>query len=264
MNPIRKTLTIGEVARLAGTTTRTIRYYHHEGLLPAPERDSAGRRVYRLAQVTRLLWIRRLTGVGLTLGEVRDALADGHDMGEILAGADAALAAQQQRIAEQRELIRVLRADPSGLGLVTADGSPELRALLEHHRVTVDDETLRQYLILERLLGVDEVARIALGDAVVASEETMAAQAKGISSGCGRNWPMPIPKTPGWRNGPVRVCDSPRPPREANAPRVSRSTLPTRSRTRPATPSSSPWLPSNPATTPRPRNGAPWPSTSIT
>ncbi|WP_167769028.1 MerR family transcriptional regulator [Nocardia sp. CS682] len=58
---------------------RTIRDYHHQGLLSEPERDSAGRRVYRLPLVARLLWVRKLAGSGLSLAEVRVADGDGGD-----------------------------------------------------------------------------------------------------------------------------------------------------------------------------------------
>ena len=33
---------IGELAALVGVSTRTVRHYHHEGLLPEPERLANG------------------------------------------------------------------------------------------------------------------------------------------------------------------------------------------------------------------------------
>ena len=48
-------LRIGDVAKLAGTTPRTIRYYEEIGLLPqAPARPSGGHRLYTPAEVERL------------------------------------------------------------------------------------------------------------------------------------------------------------------------------------------------------------------
>src|SRR6185312_16903066 len=54
-------LRIGDVARLVGTTPRTIRYYEEKGLLPpAPGRPAGQHRVYEQADVERLREILRL------------------------------------------------------------------------------------------------------------------------------------------------------------------------------------------------------------
>ena len=65
---------IGEVARLVGVTTRTIRYYEELGLLPsATERDAGRHRMYSEGDVERLEQLLRLKDLlGLTLDELRD------------------------------------------------------------------------------------------------------------------------------------------------------------------------------------------------
>ncbi|MGA9876840.1 MAG: MerR family transcriptional regulator [Solirubrobacteraceae bacterium] len=69
-------LRIGDVARLAGTTPRTIRYYEELGLLTgAPERPSGGHRLYTAAEVERLREVIRLKQLlGVTLDELKDLL----------------------------------------------------------------------------------------------------------------------------------------------------------------------------------------------
>jgi DNA-binding transcriptional MerR regulator len=69
-------LRIGDVARLAGTTPRTIRYYEEIGLLPeAPERPSGGHRLYAHEEVERLREVMRLKELlGVTLDELKDLL----------------------------------------------------------------------------------------------------------------------------------------------------------------------------------------------
>lgn len=69
-------LRIGDVAKLAGTTPRTIRYYEEIGLLPeAPERPAGGHRLYTQAEVERLREVMRLKELlGVTLDELRDLL----------------------------------------------------------------------------------------------------------------------------------------------------------------------------------------------
>jgi DNA-binding transcriptional MerR regulator len=70
-------LRIGDVAKLAGTTPRTIRYYEEIGLLPeAPARPSGGHRVYTDAEVERLREVMRLKELlGVTLEELKTLLA---------------------------------------------------------------------------------------------------------------------------------------------------------------------------------------------
>jgi DNA-binding transcriptional MerR regulator len=70
-------LRIGDVARRAGTTTRTIRYYEDIGLLAsAGDRPSGGHRAYTDADVERLKVILRLKDLlGVSLDELRDLVA---------------------------------------------------------------------------------------------------------------------------------------------------------------------------------------------
>jgi MerR family transcriptional regulator, repressor of the yfmOP operon len=69
-------LRIGDVAKLAGTTPRTIRYYEEIGLLSgAHERPSGGHRLYTQAEVERLREVMRLKELlGVTLDELKDLL----------------------------------------------------------------------------------------------------------------------------------------------------------------------------------------------
>ncbi|MCZ0857466.1 MerR family transcriptional regulator [Actinomyces israelii] len=66
---------VAEIARLTGTTVRTVRYYHSLGLLPVPG-ERGGWRDYELSHVARLSRIRWLTRAGVpleTIARVLDA-----------------------------------------------------------------------------------------------------------------------------------------------------------------------------------------------
>jgi MerR family transcriptional regulator, repressor of the yfmOP operon len=67
-------LRIGEVAKLAGTTPRTIRYYEEIGLLPASgSREPGAHRTYAAADVDRLTELLRLKDLlGLSLEELKE------------------------------------------------------------------------------------------------------------------------------------------------------------------------------------------------
>ncbi|MDI3387293.1 MerR family transcriptional regulator [Streptomyces sp. B-S-A8] len=123
---------IGEIAALAGVTTRAVRHYHQQGLLPEPERRANGYREYGLRHAVELARIRRLTELGLGLAEVRDVLADdaGRELVEVLEELDGDLARQEAAVRERRgrlaELLRQARA-----GELPPEGpvSPELGRL---------------------------------------------------------------------------------------------------------------------------------------
>lgn len=110
---------IGEVAALVGITTRAVRHYHHQGLLPEPPRRPNGYRAYGLRDAVELARIRRLTELGLALEEVRDVLADdrGRDLHEVLVELDADLARQERAIQERRSRLAVLLEKASGADL---------------------------------------------------------------------------------------------------------------------------------------------------
>ena len=66
---------VAQIARLTGTTVRTVRYYHRLGLLPVPA-ERGGWRDYELSHAARLSRIRWLTRAGIpleTIARVLDA-----------------------------------------------------------------------------------------------------------------------------------------------------------------------------------------------
>jgi MerR family transcriptional regulator, copper efflux regulator len=61
---------IGEFAKQAGVTPRTIRYYESLGLLGPSEREGAGFRYYSETELAKLQKINVLKGLGLNLEEI--------------------------------------------------------------------------------------------------------------------------------------------------------------------------------------------------
>ncbi|MBC8369555.1 MAG: MerR family transcriptional regulator [Planctomycetes bacterium] len=71
---------ISHLSKLAGVSTRTIRYYGELRLLPASERGPGGRRIYTADALERLRFITRLKHLGLSLteiGELNDHFVSG-------------------------------------------------------------------------------------------------------------------------------------------------------------------------------------------
>ena len=74
---VRK-LNIGAVARLTGLSTRTIRFYEKQSLVPPSARSNSGYRLYAAADVQRLQLIRRARQLGLALPEVRTLIGQAY------------------------------------------------------------------------------------------------------------------------------------------------------------------------------------------
>ncbi|GAA2253002.1 MerR family transcriptional regulator [Streptomyces amakusaensis] len=124
---------IGELAALAGVTTRTVRHYHRLGVLPEPGRLANGYREYGIRHAVALARVRRLTGLGMGLAEVREVLADeaGVELVEILEELDADLARQEAVIGGRRaRLGELMRQAREGRLPVEGPVSPELYGLL--------------------------------------------------------------------------------------------------------------------------------------
>ena len=67
-------IAIGELARRSGVATSALRFYEERGLIVA-ERTSGNQRVYPRPTLRRVAFIRAAQEVGLTLDEIRQALA---------------------------------------------------------------------------------------------------------------------------------------------------------------------------------------------
>ncbi len=94
---------IGEFAKLAGSNLRTIRYYEELGLLAPASRSAGGFRYYKRGQLNRMVAIKRLQDLGLSLKEIAESISGhGESSGsERLARVRGALA-QQIALTESR------------------------------------------------------------------------------------------------------------------------------------------------------------------
>ena len=101
-------LSRGELARRAGCSIETIRFYEKIGLLPEPMRSPGGHRRYRAADQRRLRFILRARELGFSIDEIRGllALADGRggSCAEVRAMTLDHLDAVRRKIADLRRL----------------------------------------------------------------------------------------------------------------------------------------------------------------
>jgi MerR family Zn(II)-responsive transcriptional regulator of zntA len=115
---------IGELAETSGTTTKALRFYEEQGLLPQAPRTPGGYREYSSDAVARIGFIHRGQAAGLTLAQIRQVLEirdRGHapceHVSDLLDRRLADLDAQLQQLRALRATIAQLRdqaqaADP--------------------------------------------------------------------------------------------------------------------------------------------------------
>jgi MerR family transcriptional regulator, copper efflux regulator len=70
----RVLLKIGELSAQSGVSIKTIRYYEELGLLKAIDRTEGHFRLFETNTVTRLIFIKRLQSLGLSLQEIGECL----------------------------------------------------------------------------------------------------------------------------------------------------------------------------------------------
>jgi len=106
-----------EVAKLAGTTLRTVRHYPDIGLLEEPERLPNGYKSYRTVHLVRLLEIRRLTRLGLSLSAIARVLNDSDDLEKTLDAVQADVAETIAQLQLVQKEIAQLRRTPTDTDL---------------------------------------------------------------------------------------------------------------------------------------------------
>lgn len=145
-----------QLAELAGTTVKAVRHYHKVGLLEEPERAANGYKRYGVGHLTRLLRIRRLTDIGLSLAQIADISPTAEPPEETLRHLDSELTAAVERLQRVRDELALILAEqlptdlPTELAPVAAHLTEEDRALaLVMTRVSAP-ETAEAYIEVMR------------------------------------------------------------------------------------------------------------------
>jgi len=98
-----------ELAELAGTSVKTVPYYHQLGLLDEPERLTNGYKQYEVRHLVRLLQIIRLTELRVPLAQIESIGFSVEDPAGALRTIDSELAATIERLQRIRlELAAIL------------------------------------------------------------------------------------------------------------------------------------------------------------
>ncbi|AZI59302.1 MerR family transcriptional regulator [Nakamurella antarctica] len=175
---------IGELAKIAGVSTRAIRHYHSVGVLPEPARRSNGYREYGSKDLLSLVRLVRLAQLGLTLDQIRDALDEqtGHEIRNIFIEIVTDLDAQINELTRRRRSIaEVLSRD------VDLVSSPAMASLLDRLRGVVGDQDLvrREQELLEvaeATMPVERFAELAEKYAVLLADPQVIATSRDLAA----------------------------------------------------------------------------------
>lgn len=89
--------TIREAAALTGLPASTLRYYESVGVIaPVSRGASSGHRVYDEDDLDQIMWVACLAATGMSVGDMRRYVANGH-RGPSAAGEQVQLLTEQQR-----------------------------------------------------------------------------------------------------------------------------------------------------------------------
>lgn len=133
---------IGEAARRAGVTTRTLRYYQEVGLLQPSGATPGGNRLYTAADVERLRRILELRDVmGFDLERIRLFLRSEDRLAELRAEAQRgpSTTRRAEMVAEAFELNRLMQAEVAEKQGVLTGVLAELRAKAVRYREIADE-----------------------------------------------------------------------------------------------------------------------------
>ena len=150
---------IGELAKVAGVTVRTLHHYDELGLLTPSERTGAGHRLYDARDVERLYRLLALRNLGLPLDEI-GGLLDGQDgvadtVRDHLARVERQAEALDALKTRLTRLLAALEADVS-----TADEIRETLEAMSMFEKYYTPEQLQQLEERRRTLGDDEIKRV--------------------------------------------------------------------------------------------------------
>ncbi len=112
--PAQVVYPIGALAKIAGVSTRTLRYYEEIRLLETARRFSGGRRVFDADALERLRFISRLKRLGFTLDEIRhlnEVFALHRSTAQLLTVLDGQLERHIARIEVRLHELRALKGD---------------------------------------------------------------------------------------------------------------------------------------------------------
>jgi DNA-binding transcriptional MerR regulator len=152
---------IGEFAKMASVTMRTLRFYEEVGLLSAGEYTESGYRLYRDEDLVTLEHILALKFLGLSLDEIRECLRRGpKHLAEALSQQRAMMQEKRSRL---DEVIRAIADTEALLAAGTCDWE-SVAKVISAIRMEKENDWVKKYFTDEQLQTMNDLATAAYSD----------------------------------------------------------------------------------------------------
>jgi DNA-binding transcriptional MerR regulator/effector-binding domain-containing protein len=106
---MKHSFSIGEFSQITGLSVKTLRFYHEKGILvPSSVDETTGYRFYDAGKVEKARVIMRLRQMEFSIEDIAAVLGEGGDEADILNYLERQKNVLQQRIQEDRDIVRAL------------------------------------------------------------------------------------------------------------------------------------------------------------
>lgn len=99
--------TIGEVSRMTGLSTKTIRFYEDEGCIPPVTRAESGYRMYSEGDIWRLRLVKQIRQIGVSLADIKPLVNQSVDRECSEFAGDLKTMLREQRLEIDRRLLEL-------------------------------------------------------------------------------------------------------------------------------------------------------------
>ena len=137
---MKNSYSIGEFSQITGLSVKTLRFYHEKGILvPSSVDESTGYRFYDASKIEKARIIMRLRQMEFSIEDIGAVLGQCADEADILSYLERQKNILQQRIREDRDIVR-------SLDQIIAD-EKSAQEILENGKFSVEEKNIESILI---------------------------------------------------------------------------------------------------------------------
>ncbi|HWC58920.1 MAG TPA: MerR family transcriptional regulator [Verrucomicrobiae bacterium] len=137
---MKNSYSIGEFSQITGLSVKTLRFYHEKGILvPSSVDESTGYRFYDASKIEKARIIMRLRQMEFSIEDIGAVLGQCADEADILSYLERQKNILQQRIREDRDIVR-------SLDQIIAD-EKSAKEILENGKFAVEEKNIESILI---------------------------------------------------------------------------------------------------------------------
>jgi DNA-binding transcriptional MerR regulator/effector-binding domain-containing protein len=140
LRTMKTSFSIGEFSQVTGLSVKTLRFYHEKGILfPSSVDETTGYRFYDTGKIEKARVIRRLRAMEFSIEDIAAVLGECEDEADILNYLERQKGLLQQRIREDRDIVRSLDE------IIAKERAAQ--RLLESGSFVVEEKSIEPFLV---------------------------------------------------------------------------------------------------------------------